>query len=133
MLLCLLALASWIAHFSPFDIGQIKAHAYHGLSADRIAEILVKPKRGPGRKKLHWTKGAVQRIINKLEDEPGWRGEREEGSGATRNGALTLDREYCGTRCCGLNPSFPLPCSVASTAVLLEVTSFKKILTPLRV
>ena len=73
-----------MAHFSPFDIGQIKAHAYHRLSADRIAEILVKPKRGPGRKKLYWTKGVVQRIINKLEDEPGWRGEREEGSGATR-------------------------------------------------
>ena len=44
-------------------------------------------------------------------------------------------QSYCGTRCCGLNPSFPPPCrqSVASTAVLFEVTSFKKILTPLRV
>ena len=80
-----------MSHFSPFDVGQIKAHAYHGLSADRIAEILVKPKRGPGRKKLHWTEGAVQRIINKLEDEPGWRGEREEGSGATRKTTKSQD------------------------------------------
>ena len=26
-----------MSHFSPFDIGQIKAHAYHGLSAESIA------------------------------------------------------------------------------------------------
>ena len=33
-----------MAHFTPFEIGQIKAHAYHGMSGAAISRILVKPK-----------------------------------------------------------------------------------------
>lgn len=61
--------------FSPFEIGQIKAHVYHGLSATKIAGILAKPDG-----KSRWTVKAVQNQIDKLKEQPAWRGERQEGS-----------------------------------------------------
>ena len=78
-----------MSQLTEFDIGQIKAHRYHKLSALTISQILVKP--GTGRKKEYWTEGAIQRVINKLEAEPSWRGEREEGSGAPRKTTKAQD------------------------------------------
>ena len=66
--------------FSEFEVGQVKAHVYHGLSALDISRILIKP--GPGKKK--WSETAVKKIIDHLEADPKWRGERAAGSGAPR-------------------------------------------------
>ena len=77
-----------------FDLGQIKAHRHHGLSALSISQILVKPGTGPGtrKKKEFWTEGAIQQAIWKLEEDPSWRGERQEGSGAPRKTTAAQDK-----------------------------------------
>ena len=62
--------------FSPFEIGQIKAHLHHGLGATQIARITLKP---DGRS--HWSDTAVQKQIDKLGANPRWKGVRQEGSG----------------------------------------------------
>ena len=64
---------------SPFDVGQIKAHMYHGLGAADIRRIMRKP---TGRKK--WSLPTISTAVNKLTQNPKWRGEREEGSGRPR-------------------------------------------------
>ena len=66
-------------HFSPFEVGQVKAHLYHGLSALAISRIVVK---SDG--KTHWSENAVQKIIDQLEGDRKYRGERKQGSGAKR-------------------------------------------------
>ena len=74
--------------FSPFEIGQIKAHMYHGFGAAQIARILVK---ADG--KSQWSDKAVQNQIVKLEEEPTWRGERREGSRRPRKTTAKQDAE----------------------------------------
>ena len=37
------AVAQTMAQFAPFEVGQIKAHAYHGMSGAAISRILFKP------------------------------------------------------------------------------------------
>ncbi len=69
---CTDALTQRMTHFTPFEIGQIKAHVYHGMSGAAISRILCK-RDG----KSHWSETAVQDVVNKLEDEPSWRGERK--------------------------------------------------------
>lgn len=66
---------------SAFEIGQIKAHLYHGLGATAIAGILVKPGTGG---KGRWSPTAIQKAIDKLETDRLWRGQRAAGSGAPR-------------------------------------------------
>ena len=56
-----------------FEIGQVKAHMYHGLGATEISRILVKPDG-----KSHWSDTAVQNQIDKLEADPSWKGARQE-------------------------------------------------------
>ncbi len=63
---------------TPFDIGQIKAHAYHGFGATAIAKILRKPD-GKGR----WSVQAVADALSKLQVDKKWRGERKEGTGSS--------------------------------------------------
>jgi hypothetical protein len=71
-----------MAQFTPFEIGQIKAHAYHGMSGAAISRILVKPESTSGRlRRKSWSEQAVQDAMKKLQDFPQWRGERDEGSG----------------------------------------------------
>ena len=65
--------------FSPFDVGQIAAHVYHGLGPAAIARILVKPDGHSS-----WSVTAINGAIQRLHDEPMWRGERSAGSGAPR-------------------------------------------------
>ena len=72
--------------FSPFEIGQIKAHVYHGLGATQIARILVK---SDGKTK--WSDSAVQNQMDKLEEQPKWRGERQEGSMRPRKTSAKQD------------------------------------------
>ena len=70
---------------TPFEVGQIKAHAYHGLGATDIAGIL---KRADG---SHPSVQAVLDILQKLED-PTWRGERAAGSGRHRVTTSAVDK-----------------------------------------
>ena len=74
--------------FSPFEIGQIKAHMYHGLCAAEIARILVK---ADGKTK--WSDKAVQNQIDKLQEKPKWRGERVEGSMRPRKTSSKQDAQ----------------------------------------
>ena len=74
--------------FSPFEIGQIKAHVYHGLGAAQIARILVK---ADG--KTHWSDQAVQNQMDKLDGNRKWRGERREGSMRPRKTTAKQDTQ----------------------------------------
>jgi len=74
--------------FTASEIGQVKAHLYHGLGATDIARIILKP---DGRS--HWSPTAVQNQIDKLNAAPRWRGERKEGSGAPRKTIEKQDRQ----------------------------------------
>jgi len=60
-------------------VGQIKAHAHHGLGPAAIARIMVKPDG-----KTHWSDKAIAGALASLEENPAWRGERQEGSGRKR-------------------------------------------------
>ena len=78
---------STMSHLGPFELGQIKAHLYHGLSGAEIARILKKPDG-----KSEWKKQAIYNAIDKLAENPSWRGEREEGSGAPRKTTKAQDK-----------------------------------------
>ena len=64
---------------TPFEVGQVKAHAHHGLGPTAIARILLKPDG-----KSHWSDRAIADTLEALEADPSWRGERQEGSGRPR-------------------------------------------------
>ena len=76
-----------MADLGPFEVGQIKAHLYDGLTGSQILGILKKPDGKTG-----WSKQAVYNAIDKLEADPSWRGEREDGSGAPRKSTKAQDR-----------------------------------------
>ena len=61
---------------SPFEMGQVKAHMEHGLSAASIRERVYK---ADG--KTLFGETAIQNCMNKLAENPRWRGERPKGSG----------------------------------------------------
>ena len=75
------------ARFTPFDIGQIKAHMHHGLSASDI--ILIVKKSDGAAPSLQ---GVVD-VMEKLLSDKRWRGEREEGSGRPRVTSKRLDKQ----------------------------------------
>ena len=75
-------------HLTPFEVGQIKAHAYHGLGAADILKILYKPD-GISQ----WSFNAVNDALKKLNAEPSWRGERAPGSGAARKTTAREDKQ----------------------------------------
>ena len=70
-----------------FEVGQVKAHAHHGLGASAISRILLTR---DGKNKFSIQ--GVADILDKLEDEPTWRGEREEGSGRPRETTKQQDK-----------------------------------------
>ena len=73
---------------SPFEVGQVKAHVEHGLSAAKIAERMVK---ADGQSTFH--ANAIQNCINKLGQQPEWRGGREPGSGRPRKTTAKQDNQ----------------------------------------
>ena len=75
-----------MSRLTPFEIGQIKAHAYHQLGPSAIAAI-VKKEDG-----THPSVQAVADALAKLEASPKWRGERAEGSGRLRVTSASLDK-----------------------------------------
>ena len=40
---CQLPSSCSMAHFTPFEVGQVKAHLHHGLGPGDIAKIIYKP------------------------------------------------------------------------------------------
>ena len=74
---------------NPFEVGQVKAHVEHGLSAAAIAERVLK---ADGKTKFGET--AIQNCINKLYANPGWRGEREKGTGPVRKTTPKQDNGF---------------------------------------
>jgi len=77
-----------MSQLTPFDVGQVKAHMHHGLGAVRISQILRK---ADGKSK--WSDTAVQDCMNKLAENPGWRGERAKGTGAERKTTKAQDKD----------------------------------------
>jgi len=75
------------SRLTPFELGQIKVHADNGLGPTAISDLVHKE---DGSKV---SKETVRQALRRLEEEPGWRGERREGSGRPRVGTDTLDRE----------------------------------------
>lgn len=61
-----------MAQLTPFEIGQIEAHAYHGMSGAAISRILFKPKSTSGRLNMTWSEQAVQDAMRKLQHFPQW-------------------------------------------------------------
>jgi len=77
-----------MSRLGPFEVGQIKAHLYDGLSGADILRILKKPDG-----KTPWSHQALYSAIDKLQENPSWRGEREEGSGAPRKTDKAQDKD----------------------------------------
>ena len=73
---------------TPFDVGQVKAHMQHGLSAASIVDWMFK---ADGETKFGET--AIQNCIDKLKKNPAWRGERQEGSDRPRKTSAKQDKE----------------------------------------
>ena len=73
--------------FTAYEVGQVKAHMYHGLGPEAICGIITK---ADG--KSHFSHTAVSRIIAKLKSSPSWRGDRQVGSGAARKTTAAEDR-----------------------------------------
>ncbi len=65
----------------------MKAHLHHGLKASQIALLVRKPDG-----KSLYSYQAIRDAVCKLEEEPDWRGEREEGSGRPRKTSAKLDK-----------------------------------------
>jgi hypothetical protein len=75
-----------MARLTPFDVGQIKAHAFHGLGPASIARSVEKT---AGASPSEQRTGDVSR---KLTPDPEWRGERQAGSGRRRATPRRLDK-----------------------------------------
>ena len=78
-----------MARLTPWEYGQIKTHMHHGLGGAEISRILLKP---DGRN--HWSETAIQVAVNIIQEDPDFRGEREEGSGAPRKTTKKQDRDF---------------------------------------
>ena len=62
-----------------FELGQIYAHQYHGLTAHQISKIVIKP--GAPRSNNKYSHTGIGDAISKMEEDPSWRGERKAGTG----------------------------------------------------
>ena len=72
--------------FTPFEVGQVKAHLHHEMNPADIARIVLKPDG-----KTHYSVTTIHNIIDKLNNDPMWRGERQAGSGAPRQTTAKQD------------------------------------------
>ena len=72
--------------FTPFEVGQVKAHLHHEMNPADIARIVLKPDG-----KTHYSVTTIHNIIDKLNNDPMWRGERQAGSGASRQTTAKQD------------------------------------------
>ena len=74
--------------FTPFEVGQVKAHMEHGLGCTTIMTKVKKPNG-----KDFYSETAIRNCMSKLEQDPTWRGEREDGSGAPRKTNEKQDKQ----------------------------------------
>ena len=74
-------------HLSPFEVGQVLAHMEHGLGCTSIAKLV---KKADG--KTFFEERAISNCMRKLRENPGWRGERESGSGPPRKTSEKQDQ-----------------------------------------
>lgn len=72
---------------SPFEVGQIKAHMEHGLGPAAIAKRIMK---ADG--KTTYSETAISNAMDKLEDDPLWKGQRCPGSARPRKTTPKQDR-----------------------------------------
>ena len=87
MFLVTLLMAS-LYQFTPYEVGQVKAHMHHKLTALQISRIVLK---SDG--KSHFSESAVAAQMVKLENDTCYTGVREEGSGAPRKTTAALDKK----------------------------------------
>ena len=73
---------------TPFEVGQVKAHLEHGLSAAEMSRRILKP---DGKSKYGET--AMSNCIKKLQEQPHWRGERQKGSARPRKTTAEQDKD----------------------------------------
>ena len=71
----------------PFEVGQIKAHMEHQLGCTTIARKIFKADGV-----TNFSENCILTAMNKLNENPKWRGEREEGSGAPRKTSAKQDK-----------------------------------------
>ena len=71
-----------------FEVGQVKAHLEHGLTAAAISKRIFK-RDG----KTTFGETAITNCISKLQGNPRWRGERQGGSGRPRKTTAKQDKE----------------------------------------
>ena len=64
----------------------MKAHLHHEMNPADIARIVLKPDG-----KTHYSVTTIHNIIDKLNNDPMWRGERQAGSGASRQTTAKQD------------------------------------------
>ena len=83
-------MAALSKQLGPFQIGQVKAHMYHGLGAPAIRKLVLKSGTGPAKNRMY-SISAIGKAIARLHENPGWEGERREGSGAPRKTTEQLD------------------------------------------
>lgn len=76
-----------MSQFTPFEVGQIHAHAYHGLGPSEIARIVTKPDGSTP------SPTAIADVLEKLDADKKWRGQRKVGSGRPRVTTTNLDRK----------------------------------------
>ena len=75
-----------MARLTPFEIGQVKAHAWHGLGPSEIARIVQKADGSSP------SKQAICDVLAHLAEDPSWRGQRQSGSGRPRATTRALDK-----------------------------------------
>lgn len=76
------------SQLGPFEVGQVKAHMEHGLGCTAISRKVMK---SDG--KTPFGETAIVNCMNKLKENPAWRGDREEGSGRPRKTTKKQDKE----------------------------------------
>ena len=71
-----------MARLTPFDVGQVKAHAFHGLGPASIARIVEKTDGASP------SEQSIGDVLRKLTQDPEWRGERQARSGRRKKKTL---------------------------------------------
>ena len=74
-------------HFGPFEAGQVKAYMSLGMGCNAIAQKVYKPDG-----KSLFSETAIVNCMNKLKENPRWRGDRQDGSGAVRKTNAQQDK-----------------------------------------
>ena len=75
-------------HLGPFEAGQVKAYMSLGMGCAAIQGKVYKPDG-----KTRYGETAIVNCMNKIKEDPKWRGDRKEGSGAARKTTPKQDKQ----------------------------------------